>query len=157
MQATSKSSDQTAHMRRLIWGFAGRTYHTFGKLLMQFIYILDIIWALTRKNLSSGVCKQQRCRLACTSPQSDQQLCYSLIGRYHIKTCSMRNFTILASLYSWAGIQGSYRLDKTKFPDNSLTFPWQQSKFPWQNRTRHRNLFLFSLCVQLLRTAQFSI
>ena len=26
-QATSKGSDQTAHMRRLICGFAGRTYH----------------------------------------------------------------------------------------------------------------------------------
>ena len=27
IQATSKGSDQTARMRRLIWGFAGRTYH----------------------------------------------------------------------------------------------------------------------------------
>ena len=26
-QVTSKGSDQTAHMRRLICGFAGRTYH----------------------------------------------------------------------------------------------------------------------------------
>ena len=26
-QATSKGSDQTAHMRRLICGFAGRTHH----------------------------------------------------------------------------------------------------------------------------------
>ena len=26
MKATSKDSDQTARMRRLIWGFAGRTY-----------------------------------------------------------------------------------------------------------------------------------
>ena len=28
MQATSKDSDQTARMRRLTWGFAGRTLHT---------------------------------------------------------------------------------------------------------------------------------
>ena len=30
IQATSKGSDQTARMRRLIWGFAGRTYHIVG-------------------------------------------------------------------------------------------------------------------------------
>ena len=29
-QASSKGSDQTARMRRLIWGFAGRTYHNVG-------------------------------------------------------------------------------------------------------------------------------
>ena len=34
--------------------------------------------------------------------QSDQCLCYWLIGKYHIKTCYKRNFTILASLCSWA-------------------------------------------------------
>ena len=32
-QATSKDSDQTAHMRRLIWGFADRTYHIVGNLM----------------------------------------------------------------------------------------------------------------------------
>ena len=31
MQATSKGSDQTARVRRLIWGFAGRTYHIVWK------------------------------------------------------------------------------------------------------------------------------
>ena len=50
---------------------------------------------------SSGVCEQQRCRPAWASTQSDQGLCYSLIGKYHIKTCYKRNFTILASLCSW--------------------------------------------------------
>ena len=33
MQATSKGSDQTARMRRLIWGFAGRAYHIVGNLM----------------------------------------------------------------------------------------------------------------------------
>ena len=32
-QAISKGSDQTARMRRLIWGFAGRTYHIVGNLM----------------------------------------------------------------------------------------------------------------------------
>ena len=64
---------------------------------------LLLIWALTPKNLSSSVCEQQNCRPACASTQSDQHLCYSLIEKYHIKNCSMRNFTILASLCSWAG------------------------------------------------------
>ena len=31
MQATSKGSDQAAHMRRLVCGFAGRTYHIVRK------------------------------------------------------------------------------------------------------------------------------
>ena len=38
--------------------------------------------ASTRENLSSGVCKQQR--PACTCAQSDQRLCYSLIGKNHL-------------------------------------------------------------------------
>ena len=31
-----------------------------------------------------GVCKQQRRRPACASGQSDQRLCFLLIGKYHI-------------------------------------------------------------------------
>ena len=30
IQATSKGTDQIARMRRLIWGFAGHTYHSVG-------------------------------------------------------------------------------------------------------------------------------
>ena len=32
---TRKGSDQTAHMRRLIWDFAGRTYHIVGNLMLR--------------------------------------------------------------------------------------------------------------------------
>ena len=32
--------------------------------------------------------------------QTDQRLCYLLIGKYHIKTCYKQYFTILASLCS---------------------------------------------------------
>ena len=49
---------------------------------LQFVPIM--IWASTRENLSSVGCEQQRHRPACASAQSDQRLCYSLIGKYHI-------------------------------------------------------------------------
>ena len=58
------------------------------------------IWALMQENLSSGVCEQHRRRPACASAQSDQHLCYSLFGKYHIKACYKRNFNFLASLCS---------------------------------------------------------
>ena len=48
------------------------------------LYAVCFIWASTRENLSSEVCEQHRCRPACTSPQTDQHLCYSLFGTYHI-------------------------------------------------------------------------
>ena len=37
IQATSKGSDQTARMRRLIWGFTGRTYHIVRNLMPRLI------------------------------------------------------------------------------------------------------------------------
>ena len=56
----------------------------------------DIIWALTRENLSSLVWEQQRCRPACTSTQSDQPLCYLLyLDLQQVK------FNFLASVCSW--------------------------------------------------------
>ena len=43
-------------------------------------------WASTRENLSSGVCEQQTSRPDCAdaSAQSDQRLCYILIGKCQI-------------------------------------------------------------------------
>ena len=58
---------------------------------------------VTWKSVFGGFIEQQRSRPACTSMQTDQRLCYSLIGKYYIKTCYKRNFTILACLRSWAG------------------------------------------------------
>ena len=37
IQATSIGSDQSAHMRRLIWAFAGRTYHVVGNIMLRLI------------------------------------------------------------------------------------------------------------------------
>ena len=56
--------------------------------------------AATRENLSSGVCEQHGCRPACASAQSDQRLCYSLFGKYHMITCFRLNFNFLPSLCS---------------------------------------------------------
>ena len=36
-------------------------------------------WARSCKNVSYAICKQQRCRSACASAQSDQHLCCSLL------------------------------------------------------------------------------
>ena len=44
----------------------------------------QIIWASTQENLPSGVREQQRRRPAFASAQTDQRLCLSLIGKYHI-------------------------------------------------------------------------
>ena len=48
------------------------------------IYQTNTIWALTRENLSLGVCEQHRHRPACASAKSDQRLCYLLFGKYHM-------------------------------------------------------------------------
>ena len=48
------------------------------------VNLQDSIWALTRENLSSGVCKQQGHRPSCPNAQSDQHLCYPLIEKYRI-------------------------------------------------------------------------
>ena len=42
IQATSKGCDQTARMCRLIWGFAGSTYHIVGNLMSRLNYMRQI-------------------------------------------------------------------------------------------------------------------
>ena len=59
---------------------------------------INIKWASTQENLSSGICEQQKRRPAFASAQSDQRLCFSLIEKYHTLTCYERNFNFLASL-----------------------------------------------------------
>ena len=43
-----------------------------------------IIWASTLEKMSSVVCEQPWRRPACASAQSDQRLCFFLIGKNHI-------------------------------------------------------------------------
>ena len=47
-----------------------------------------------------GALRTTKRRPACPYGQTDQRLCYSLIGKYHIYTCHQRNFNFLASLCS---------------------------------------------------------
>ena len=54
-----------------------------------------IIWALTRENLSSGVCEQQRHRPACASAQSDQRLCFRFLESIMSKLATCSFSTIL--------------------------------------------------------------
>ena len=42
------------------------------------------VWASPLENLSSGVSEQHRRRAAWASAQSDQRLCYSLFGKFHM-------------------------------------------------------------------------
>ena len=44
--------------------------------LIWYLGLCGSVWALSRENLSSVVCEQQRLRSACTSTQPDQRLCY---------------------------------------------------------------------------------
>ena len=42
IQATNNGSDQTAHMRRLVWAFAGLTYHIVENLMSQHIFDIHV-------------------------------------------------------------------------------------------------------------------
>ena len=75
------------------------------KLKNEVLFVLfsDTIWARLCENLSYAICEQQRWRSACTSAQSDQHLCCSLLREYDMSTCFIQRFKILASFCSWAG------------------------------------------------------
>ena len=73
------------------------------------------------KSLFKAIWGQQRHRPACASAQSDQHLCYSLIGKYHIQTCCERNFNFLATLCSWAGWFESHFIGDPKDRFSSVT------------------------------------
>ena len=53
MQATGEGSDQTARMRRLIWGFVGRTYHIVGNLDSWLNYTVFAFLALKHSQESA--------------------------------------------------------------------------------------------------------
>ena len=81
--------------------------------------------------------EQQRRRSACTSAQSDQHLCCSLLRQYNICSCYVLNFKTIASLCGCAGRFESYLVanyedrfsrDEVHFfsfePSQSLLFVW---------------------------------
>ena len=60
------------------------------------------IWASSRENLSSMVCKQQRHRPACPSAQSDQRLwVFCILESIISKSATSTNFNFLASPCNW--------------------------------------------------------
>ena len=74
IQATSKGYNQTARMRRLIWAFAGRTYHIVGKLMSQLrLFIILQIYCLSYSDIQ----KQIVLSIEQTSP-SAMVLCWKL-------------------------------------------------------------------------------
>ena len=112
--ARSEGSGKTVQIHRLSGVFtASLSYsskphvltHIFQRTnktnIINFVFCVGSLkWASMRENLSLGVCKQPRCRPAWVSAQSDQRLCYSNFGKYHILACYKRNFSFLASLCS---------------------------------------------------------
>ena len=52
--------------------------------LSLLVSLSELPYGSMRENLSLVVYEQQRHRPACASMQSDQRLCYSLIGKYHV-------------------------------------------------------------------------
>ena len=72
IQARSKGSDQTARMRRLIGGFAGRTYHVVGNLMSRLNYweLVNITDSLEFASLST---RDARLIMTILSQQIDYQ------------------------------------------------------------------------------------
>ena len=84
------------------WGFCHCAYNMcFREVVKQMVIDQGLYGPWLEKTCRMGVWEQQRRIPACAFAQSDQQLCYSLIGKYHIFTCNKRIFNILASLCSW--------------------------------------------------------
>ena len=82
-----KSSTTTTNATKMSW-LHDVCDHVYSPIIIQNILGRELsfrnIWASSRENLSSGVCEQHRRLPACASAQSDQRLCYSLFGMYHI-------------------------------------------------------------------------
>ena len=91
------------------------------KILFYFLVYISIVvvvvgWLMALKDYLSlfigkpvfALWEQQRHRSACTSAQSDQHLCCSLLRQYNICSCYVLNFKIIASLCGCTGRFESY-------------------------------------------------
>ena len=112
------------------------------------------------------VCKQQKRKPACASVQSDQLLCYSLYGKYHIESCYKRSMVFLASLCSWAGcfeshvvkypVDRFYRIAAHISPESicsefsfKIAFLWDLGSFKWaQNLFMKKIRKMFPICLK---------
>ena len=53
---------------------------------MDVIKLMDLV----ERKLDVAACERQRRRPACTSAQSDQRLCYSLLEKYNCKLATLK-------------------------------------------------------------------
>ena len=91
-----------------------------GFSVSQHIYIVNpaviSFLGLDVRKPDCVTCKQQRCRPAPASAQSDQHLCCLLSGKNSSQPCSMQNFNILAthvfSVAKQAGLSLHARIQK---------------------------------------------
>ena len=89
------------------------------KCSLSWIYAIDVPTHILPQHEKPifDVCGQQRRRPACASPQSDQCLCYSLIGKYHILTCCKQRGSS-KSAHAWIWIMfcmlNTYGITTTK-------------------------------------------
>ena len=67
---TSKCSDQSARMRRLVWVLVGRTYHIFGNLMPRLMYI-NTLWQFTLFNRGSLRCLSNSYTMGCPPVRGD--------------------------------------------------------------------------------------
>ena len=68
-----------------------------------------------------AIYKQQRCRSACASAQSDQRLCCSLSRQYNTYNYYSRNSYALSRFYSWAGW---FETPSRTTPNTSFLVAW---------------------------------
>ena len=90
-QATCKESDQTAHMARLILGFAGRTYHIAGNLISRLKCSRDsnsqILYQLHEITIGSD---EQLVPKSALSPPPPLSLSLFLCGKHLLECQSVR-------------------------------------------------------------------
>ena len=96
-----KGSDQTEHMRRLIWGFAGHTYHIVGYLMSRLICFADKLWLCNSRGMLNTANPDQ---LDCSG---------ALFAQVYI---SVKNSNTFVHVLTFARPLGRYLKPRTK-PD----------------------------------------
>ena len=71
-------------LMRLVCDLGNEGSAKFVQMIIQTLSYSDILMGLDAKKPVFRVCEQQRRRPACASAQSDQRLCYSVFGKYHM-------------------------------------------------------------------------
>ena len=67
--------------------------------IIHFLAVAINNWGWTREALTLLYVNKKRCRPACAPAQTDQCLCFSLPGRFHMLICYMQKVSTIASSY----------------------------------------------------------